>query len=518
MLNTVQATFPSASFDPNSIATSCVSGAESGIEGAQCAWFQAHQLFQQADTGNVFSTVSPALQRFSRIAQDVMSGTASNYDISKLCLGLLITGAAAALVLPAICKDCTRSTYTGVFLAFMIGGYGSMMFASSYVEEEQQFWYWICSGWLLYLHVRSGTTTWSSRGTVRSSNTWAKLGTLGLAVSQRLIRRWNQTGQKFAAEPDIARTFFPSNPTVMWALVILTYADSGYHLLRSLPSSVLPRLGALVLAVVALMFKLNFVASDSPELLVNTFLSNIVGKGLIDWSLVWQARIVFGGVAFCALLAIFTKNRPQALRGKTERCVSLWSQAKLTALTASHTLIHEALHLFLMTQSRATNIPLFLLFRIQAVILSSMNLNGIEVTVTMLILQYMTFFAFGGSNAISSVDLSSAYNGIGSYSVVLVGLLTFVSNWAGPVWWVSMSHLMQPYGASEHHSPAALLTFHIATSVVSVMAACTALRTHLFIWTVFSPKYLYTMAWATANHVAVNLLGGLGFSFLQSRE
>lgn len=70
-------------------------------------------------------------------------------------------------------------------------------------------------------------------------------------------------------------------------------------------------------------------------------------------------------------------------------------------------------------------------------------------------------------------------------------------------------------GSESHsHSPAALFTFHIAASLLSVMAACTALRTHLFIWTVFSPKYLYSMAWAVANHGIVNLLGGIGFSFL----
>ena len=150
----------------------------------------------------------------------------------------------------------------------------------------------------------------------------------------------------------------------------------------------------------------------------------------------------------------------------------------------------------------------------QALILSQMNLNGTEVTVTTLILQYVTFFAFGGSNAISSVDLSSAYNGIGSYSVMLVGVLTFVSNWAGPIWWISMSNLLRPRAEGDH-DPAALLTLHIATSLVSVMAACTALRTHLFIWTVFSPKYLYTMTWATANHIGVNLLGGSGLSMLR---
>jgi ethanolaminephosphotransferase len=139
-----------------------------------------------------------------------------------------------------------------------------------------------------------------------------------------------------------------------------------------------------------------------------------------------------------------------------------------------------------------------------------MHLTGNEVTVTTLIFQYMTFFAFGGSNAISSVDLASAYNGIGSYSVVLVGVLTFVSNWAGPIWWALQSHRLRPNNPQQDHR--ALLTFHIAMSLVSVMAACTALRTHLFIWTVFSPKYLYSMAWATANHVGVNLLGELLFS------
>lgn len=169
-----------------------------------------------------------------------------------------------------------------------------------------------------------------------------------------------------------------------------------------------------------------------------------------------------------------------------------------------------------MTQSRATNVPLFLIFRIQAGILSSMNLTGIEVTITTLIFQYMTFFAFGGSNAISSVDLASGYNGVDSYSVVLVGVLTFASNWAGPIWWASQSHRLRPRNPAEQN-PSALLTFHVAMSLVSVMAACTALRTHLFIWTVFSPKYLYSMAWATANHVAVNLLGEVIFSRSRSR-
>lgn len=156
------------------------------------------------------------------------------------------------------------------------------------------------------------------------------------------------------------------------------------------------------------------------------------------------------------------------------------------------------------------------MFRIQALILNEIDLNEIEMTMTTLIMQYLTFFAFGGSNSISSVDLSSAYNGVGSYSVVMVGILTFVSNWAGPIWWVSASKLLRSRDVENDRS-AAFLTFHTASSLVFVMGACTALRTHLFIWTVFSPKYLYSMVWATANHVGINLLGGIGLPVLQKQ-
>ena len=179
---------------------------------------------------------------------------------------------------------------------------------------------------------------------------------------------------------------------------------------------------------------------------------------------------------------------------------------------SANAMLHDILTLFLITQSRATNIPLFLIFRIQFSILASMAMTGIEVTITSLLSQYMTFFAFGGSNAISSVDLSSAYNGIGSYSVILVGILTFVGNWAGPIWWVSATRLLRPRRTwAEKRSHISLLTFHVTMAMLSVMAACTTLRTHLFIWTVFSPKYLYTMAWATINHIAINILGEIDF-------
>jgi ethanolaminephosphotransferase len=143
-----------------------------------------------------------------------------------------------------------------------------------------------------------------------------KLTTLGLAVAQRVLRRWNQTGQKFAAEPDIARTFFPAHPAIFWGLFMITYADAGYHLLRSLPSAAVLKLGGVALTALTFMFKLNFVANDSPELLVGSFLSKTSEKWPESVSLVLQARLIFGGLIFCAVLAIVAQHRVGVKRSK----------------------------------------------------------------------------------------------------------------------------------------------------------------------------------------------------------
>jgi ethanolamine phosphate transferase 2 subunit G len=177
--------------------------------------------------------------------------------------------------------------------------------------------------------------------------------------------------------------------------------------------------------------------------------------------------------------------------------------------------LHHLYTLLAITQSRATNIPLFLLFDILYRYLSAQALTLSELSTATLLLQYASFFAFGGSNAISSVDLSSAYNGISGFSITAVGALTFISNWAVPIYWAFAANvlLVRKRKAGEgavFFRHITLLTVFTTTSVGFVMAACTVLRTHLFIWTVFSPKYLYCMAWSLGMHLLINIgLGGI---------
>lgn len=178
--------------------------------------------------------------------------------------------------------------------------------------------------------------------------------------------------------------------------------------------------------------------------------------------------------------------------------------------------LHYLYTLLALTQSRATNIPLFLLHALQVLFLSTADLPAPDLTISHLVLQHASYFALGGTNTISSVDLSSAYNGVSDFNFFAVGVLTFLGNWAAPVYFTSATTTLLLRARKSHGEErvfarhVGMLTTFVAWSVLFVMVACTVLRTHLFVWTVFSPKYLYCMAWSLGQHLGVNVgIGGL---------
>ncbi|KAI1250083.1 hypothetical protein MGN70_008534 [Eutypa lata] len=469
-------------------------------------------------------------------AQTLMTSMASNYDMNRLMTGAI--AATIALVVAIVALVMLPKVGTSSWLPFSLITllYGIMMFASSYVEEEQHFWYWTTSAWLLFLGIK--------RLAIQHPNTRrASLPVTLVAVTAfRIMRSWNQTGQKFAGEPDIVTMFLAPHPTLLWCLVIVTYSLVAGQLFRDLSTSI-PMLvsGSLVsgLALLTLSFKLAFTIEDAPELVVG------FAKGLADLfvleggpDLVTRARAVFIGLGFTALWPVGILIVRPAWASKTH---------------ATNTL-HHLLTLFVLTQSRTTNIPLFLLFQGLHAVLRSLRLDALEVSTTTLLLQFAGFFAMGGNNAMSGVDLSSAYNGISDFSVVAVGVLILVGNWAASVWWLSVGGRLlldddcrrgektmitqkdgdsrtvirekgrEGKGVGEEEGQwdawkqhVGLLTVFTAASLVAVMVACTALRTHLFIWTVFSPKYLYSMAWSLGMHLGLNVAFGGALFWLGSR-
>jgi ethanolaminephosphotransferase len=243
-------------------------------------------------------------------AQNIMSSAASNYDVPRLFLGTALASIVCILsffTLPSMRPISLDGLYYFLTLAL----YAVLMFASSYVEEEHNFWYWVTSGWFFYLFVYN----------VRNKRTskWAPHSAIMALVIHRVIRRWNQTGQKFAGAGDIVTSgiFHGNNSILLWLLIGGTYLDVtnriSKHIARNVvgldnplyrkvadpqPSDhhlIAGTLVSLPLVGTAFVFKLAFTAKDAPELTYG------IATSLMAWveemDLVGLARMVFVGIA-----------------------------------------------------------------------------------------------------------------------------------------------------------------------------------------------------------------------------
>ncbi|RYP93064.1 hypothetical protein DL770_000810 [Monosporascus sp. CRB-9-2] len=232
-------------------------------------------------------------------AQSLMSSMASNYDMNRLVTGAIAATIALGAAMVAVVLSPQAAAGSWVPFSLITILYGIMMFASSYVEEEHHFWYWTTSAWLMLLGFKRFASRLSD--TVRMPLPVI----LAAMTTFRIIRAWNQTGQKFAGEPDIVTMFLTPHPTLLWCLVILSYSLIAGQLFGALSTGI-PMLisGSLVsgLLLLALSFKLAFTMEDAPELVVG-FARRLVDVFVFEGGpdLVTRARAVFIGLGLTAL-------------------------------------------------------------------------------------------------------------------------------------------------------------------------------------------------------------------------
>lgn len=247
-------------------------------------------------------------------AQETMSGAASNYDIPRLILGTVLAFLVCILgffLIPSLQQITPEGMYTSVTFTL----YAVLMFASSYVEEEHNFWYWATSGWFALLFLSSMRKDWYDY--------WMFHPAIMTLVLHRVIRRWNQTGQKYAGADDIVNSgiFHGSGSVLLWALIGATYMDITIRLAKHVARSVatfetevqaqnverdatdqnraVATVAVLPLCGTAFVFKLAFTAKDAPEL------TQGISGPTLDWiesaNLVGLALMVFGGIALSGL-------------------------------------------------------------------------------------------------------------------------------------------------------------------------------------------------------------------------
>lgn len=157
LLQIIVATFGNDLFDDRTDVDPCATKATE-VEELACDWRRINaRASQLAAEGEFDQDWLSDITIWLRKAQDLMSSMASNYDMSRLVFGqgLAIAGLAAGITASTL--QGAQKGWALVPTGLVAISYGIMMFASSYVEEEQHFWYWASTLWLAYLglhHVR----------------------------------------------------------------------------------------------------------------------------------------------------------------------------------------------------------------------------------------------------------------------------------------------------------------------------------------------------------------------------
>jgi ethanolaminephosphotransferase len=322
----VQATYPGLSFKDEVQEMDCEKDLGAG-DNLACKWQKVVQIMSSV------ATIHPQMRvdfiyNFLRDAQGTMSTTASNYDVPRLILGTSLALISTVLAFLSLNKIRPVTT-TGFFYAGLLTLYGVLMFASSYVEEEHNFWYWATAAWFFYLFIQSSRKEWFSWFIFHPAIT--------LLIIHRIIRRWNQTGQKYAGAPDIVHSplLVGHSSIMLWSLIGAAYMDITIRLSRHIGRTIssqedldpksadfestdanrfIGTLAVLPLGATAFIFKLAFTAKDAPEL------TKGIAEGLIEWvgtlELVGVARMVFGGLALTGGWIIFAeRQRSKARKG-----------------------------------------------------------------------------------------------------------------------------------------------------------------------------------------------------------
>ena len=431
-----------------------------------------------------------------------------------------------------------------VFYQLFVILYSFHFHGSSLIEEEHQIWYFFTTATLLFL----GITVFDIFSKFSNLCHYALL-----FVCIRIIRSWNNSGQKYSSKFNIGYYLLHTNSNLMWLLILFTYASIALALYtqgsfgstfafassRVVPDSrdagaLISFIVVFVVTSVSFLFKLlqHFIDGNTVPKWLNLMLLWVLesyGVHLDNTSIGDDNEMKFQFQNISIQLSRFTVYSLLGLLA-LRLVVGRIRKIKFGTITD----VSNILTIYIMHHTRQENIPMFLILLVAKFSIAKIMYQKttpidqyvLIISMITLCFQNLTFFSLGNTNLLATVDLSNAYNGVQSYDVILVGFLTFISNYAGPIFW-SFSCLQLLFEPSLlcFKGPAVsdlihfkglkksillikslIILFFYAISAVNLIGSCINLRFHLFIWTVFSPKLLFFGSWVVFVNMFVDFI------------
>lgn len=459
-----------------------------------------------------------SLFEYINMAKHTLSEASSDYNYDDLHLGIVLSAIFAFESLILYFVHYWHSLVpAAVNLAFFVL-YGCSFFSSSSIEEEHHTW------WFFATLIAAYTVLLSFR--FRRSTIYMFV----FLVSLRLLKAWNNSGQKYNLKE---------------------YTKISTWIL-SLPATEGPNVycGLLAFTFVPYLFGKfrDNLADQSATGFIEFMFVSTMSFNLVTVKLLAYFTSVYDLTSDLGLLpgwSVFFIKWLQSYSGKSDfiainndlyrlfhivwliSAIYVFLQPAVSNLLgkssgSSYTVNVLVLASYLcISQTHFVNVPLFavlygILTGFRALLPTTITRFDLSnyLCIFTIVMQNLSFFQFGETNSLASVDLTNAFNGLSSYNMVLSGILTFISNWAAPIFW-SVAYLKLcidalPSKSDKWNVLYDRLLFNLVFYSVAglcLVGSCYNLRFHLFIWTVFSPKLLYFLAWLTSNLLVDTLLG-----------
>ncbi|MBN3321116.1 PIGG transferase, partial [Atractosteus spatula] len=426
---------------------------------------------------------------------------------SLLCVILSIIGRKLFWAKPQMKAQSSDSGFSELDTLLLTGTLGHVLSlgASSFIEEEHQTWYFLLNTLCLavfqdvcrkyfrekkshrdldensYLPSKDDTPTvdYSSRTSALAGNEkWLALVTpLATLVCCRMLRSLNQTGVQWAHLPDLGHWLNNSEHIVELSLLAAASLVLIFLLVQrrcSLVSKIALGLGLLGVysyraAVGNVLFPWQQDGRD-------------ISKGTVE------ARFVY-----IFVLGILFTGAKDLLRSQV---ISSDTQLKSRGLWE----IYSGVVLLAALLFRPHNLPVLLFCLLIQTIMAQFIWKELQYDAAQTTIMHYWFgqaflYFQGNSNNIATVDISAGFVGLENYVEIPAIFLTAFCTYAGPLLWAC--HLVCYLSSERERSTAAIghgcYCFALLRSIAAAayIILVTALRYHLFIWSVFSPKLLY---------------------------
>ncbi|KAM7262240.1 hypothetical protein ACFE04_021317 [Oxalis oulophora] len=381
-----------------------------------------------------------------------------------------------------------------VVLIFVIS-----MASSSMVEEEHYIWHFMASTlYLLFLRQAAPKMNYSQICSICVA-----------LICGRILRGWHQGGVNWTHLPDIAKWLdqdgseFVQPIRLVSGIMVITLALSILFLKnRKRKSSLFIGFSFFIAGLLVLQHM---------RYQENTFISS-------TYSATSLAQIIY------SVIAITTIGSAVILPWVTPFCISKPPLNGLRDLLYVIGWVYISCWclLQLLLQQPTNSVPIcLLLVQVMAIMLyfsptAPYSKGWVEVA-AFCYLGLAGHYALGNSNSLATIDVAGAFIGISSHSTLLSGILMFMITYASPmlallsmVMYISTKDFAIPSNADVGYVLKTLLGFPCliplgfnSINLTAYTIVLLLMRNHLFVWSVFSPKYLYVCASTVCIYIGV---------------